>query len=313
MTSPSNYTFIGNTRIGNNSISSNVVESIKYWIDISFLSDGACDTINKDETDYSGKNIGALTPVSDRVYGDGFVYQSYFKNWVWEEDISKEYDFEDIVVCSGIWIGSDFHSKQASGDLYFSIDYRNGRVVFENQNAVENAYGASGVNEVVAEFSYKRVYVVTETELVRSFAESESMNNPIGSGDNLLNEDKIPLPAIIVSENNHSWRGYQLGGGKICSHSINVDVFSHDDDLGGSIIDILSQQENKKVPSVDWSLCESSFDWMGDINPAFSGVYDIATIYKWKDMDLLTANGVKQATGIRTGFVEFLVDSYPHK
>lgn len=306
------FGFMGSKKIGDIGISNTTNENIKYWIDLSFLEEGACDTINLNETDYDYRNLSKLSSVEDRVYGEGRVYQAPLKNWVWEEGIQKQYDFETPVVCSGLWIGGEFHSKTAaSGDLKYSIDYRNGRAIFDNAYGPDVAYGSGNV-PVCAEYSYKRIYVVTETELVKTFAESDDLNNPIGSGEDVLNDQKIPLPAVVISERNHEWAAYQLGGYKKCLHQTTAAVFSSDSEMGENIVDILSQQENKKIPSIDWTNCESPFDWMGDINPLFSGVYEIQSAYPWINIYVLSAAGLKNENGIRMGSIEFLIESSPH-
>lgn len=307
------YRFVGDKNMYSYSISENVEENMKFWMDLSFLSMGAYTTIEKNEINYLGDRQDKLFAIKDAVYGDGYIYQSYYKNWVWENDVEIDSNYSYPIICSGIWIESDFHHKDlVSGVLEYHIDYKNGRIVFDNQDAVESSYGSGDLN-IYAEFSYKNVYIVTKTELIKTISESLEMNNPIGSGEKLLSSDEIPLPCILVGESEHEWTGYQLGGGKICGHNIYAKVYANDESVANSVIDILSQQENKRIPSIDWSTCDSTFDEYGDINPSFSGVYEVYSIYDWgKEIYIENANGFKKESGPNYGFVEYLVKSSFH-
>jgi len=312
MSSTPTFSFIGEQKLSGDSISKLLCNNIKTWIDISFVRTGGYDTVSLNEPAYDGTDLSALTPIDDRVYGQGYVYQSYFKNWIWENDIPEEGMTEPPVVCSGIWVGGDFYPREASGDMAYHVDYRNGRIIFDMWMAPDQVYGSGNV-EVTASFSYKRVYVASDYELKQTIENiSKYANNPIGSGENILDESKIPLPAVIVQEMSHSWDGYQLGGYKKCNHIVSATIFSARSIDGENIVDMLSQQENKKVPTIDWNDSETCFDEYGDVNASFSGVFESQSIYPWKDIYINETEGRKDKKGVYAGKVTFYIETSPH-
>jgi len=305
------FGFLGNQTIGEKTIAEQVVENIRYWLDISFLEMGGYDNISLHEENNRSTDISELKKVEDRVYGDGYVYQSFFKNWVYESGANFPSAAVQPVICSGFWVDSDFHDKSSSGALAHHVDYIHGRIIFDDVDPVDTAYGSGDV-QIYAEFSYKRVNIVAEHELHRTVAVSEEMNNPLGSGLDVMSDLQIALPAVIISQVRDEWTGFQLGGSKKANHTIIGRVYSPERYQASRIVDILSEQENKRIPSIDWNLTESPVDEYGDVNPLFSGVYIIQDLYPWKDLYLLNSVGVKRAGIIANGSVNFLVQSLPH-
>lgn len=302
------FGFAGDPKIYQTSVSENIVRNIRYWLDVSFLELGAYTNISLNEQNFDYEDISQLKPVSDRVFLDGQVYQSKFKNWVWESGISYKFSTTDPTICSGIYIGGDFHPRGCSGDMSYHVDFKNGRVIFDNAYAPNTYYGSGSV-PVCAQFSYKNIYIATQSELVKTLVESEE-TNPIGSGEDVMTEDKIPFPAVIVRKGPNEWEPYQLGGNKIYTGIMYGEVFDTTD-IGQNVVDILSQQRDKKIPSIDWNLCESPFDEYGDINTAFSGIYEISTIYGWKHIYLKDTSSVTQNGSERIGTINFFIEAEP--
>jgi len=307
-----NYGFIGNQRFGNRTAGSIVVENLSYWMNISFLEQGAYTNISKNQLDYWGNDSSQLSQINDGSWVDGGIYQSRFKNWVYESGVTIPAGMSEATICSGVWIGGDFYNKDtASGDLAFTVDYINGRVKFFTPYGPAGVYGSGSV-PIKAEFSYKDIYISSDENMPSEAVVVQSMSNPAGSGVSYPTEKEVPFPVVIVGEKNSSWRPKQLGGFKIGVHSINCNVYADNKTDRNGICDVLAQQENKKVPTIDWSKSETPLDEYGDINASFSGVYDAKTAYPSKDMYILSATASKDSDKFTEGVVFYQVetDSY---
>jgi len=307
----SGFGFIGNQKIGDLSITEQVVHNTSNWINISFLENGGHRKVVMNETNTTGIDLSEFKPVEDYKYDDGYVYQSNFKNLVHESGIVHNDSFEDPIICSGIYVGGDYYPKEESGVMSYHIDYTNGRVIFDNYNVIEDVYGSGDIS-VYAEFSYKTVTVMTSDEARKKAVQTESKNNPAGSGDYLPEENHIQLPAVVVNSIEDTWLPYELGGHKKARHSVAATVYGSEKNEVSKIVDILSQQQNKKIPSIDWNKSSSQLDEFGDINPEFSGVYVSKEIYPWKHLYILTARGSKEGRGNMSGTVSFLIESIYH-
>ena len=307
----SGFGFMGGKMVGELSVTEQVVANIANWINISFLESGAFDTIKLSDAGTDGEEKSRLVSVEDRIYGEGYVYQSAYKNWAHESGIAFNDDFGEYIVCSGIYIGGDFYHKSESGVLAYHIDYPNGRIIFDNQNSVADAYG-SGDLDIYAEFSYKRVTIITADEYYRRTYIGRQANNPVGSGSAIPKDIDIKLPAVIIDSSNDSWAPYQLGGHKRGIHNVVANVYGVVKSDINRIVDILSQQQDKKIPSIDWSKSEEELDEYGDINPAYSGAYTAQAIYPWKHLYILRSTGQKMRGQALHGSAAFLIESLYH-
>lgn len=315
MSSPS-YGFIGNQKFGKRTASSILVENLSYWMNVSFLEQGAYTNIEKDQENYLGEDLSELKQIDDGSWGEGYIYQSKFKNWVYEDGINYPSSMSKPTICSGIWVGNDFHHKDiASGDMSFSIDYLNGRVMFFTPYGPDYAYGSgvpngSGSIPIKAEFSYKDIYIISEEDDVDEAVVSQAMSNPYGSGLSYPTESEVPLPVISITERNLDFIPKQLGGFKIGQHAVSCNVYATNKTDRNGLCDVLVQQENKKVPTIDWSTSETPLNEYGDINTSFSGVYEARSAYPWKDTYIQNARCSKDYDKFTEGVVFYEIETH---
>lgn len=305
------YGFIGNQDYSKRTDSSIVVENIAYWLDVSFVEAGLYTNIDVNTVNYYGEDISELVEFENpEYYLDGQVYQSKFKNWIYEEGINYPAGAATPIVCSGIYINDEFHLKtEASGYLGYHIDYLNGRIIFDNAYGAETAYG-SGDLTIKAAFSYKNIYVTTEERTELYGKVFKEMSNPEGTGVFYARENEIPLPVITVSEKKKKWTPQQLGGFKIANRTIACRIYAENTTDRNSLCDILAQQENKKIPSIDWTNSESPLDNYGDINTLFSGVYAAKDAFPYNDSYIKDAEAIKAIEEIPEGTVLYNIDTY---
>jgi len=305
-----NFGFIGSPSFGKRTDSSNIVSNIVYWLDISFLQNGQFCNIGLHELDYLGNDLSKLMPITGTGWVDGQVYQSKFKNWIYESGLTLDAGITAPKICSGIWIGGDFYTKTAAtGALTYHIDYRNGRIIFDTAYGPDYVYGSGeGSVPIYSEFSYKNIYILSDEDATQNAVMAQFTTMSAGSGIEYLKTLEIPLPVISIYERRKEWRPRQIGGSKIALPTVICHIYSSNTTDRNALCDILAQQENKKVPSIDWSTCETPLNEYGDINPLFSGIYDIRTTYPWKDIYITKSTSEKTNIEIPEGIINYSIE-----
>ena len=72
-------------RLGTKSL---LKSNIEYWLNDTFLKEGLYTNIEVDDADFYANDTSLLNPVvGDPTNRDGTVFQSAFKNWVYEPNI----------------------------------------------------------------------------------------------------------------------------------------------------------------------------------------------------------------------------------
>jgi hypothetical protein len=120
-----------------------VEENLKSFLDFGFLNIGGFINVNIPTSGLYGNNFHVLKNTTDPGYTGNKVWQTPKKNWVWESGIS--YNGSSPKNISGVIVnGVGYPAPTGSGSVTYSLDYENGRVVFNSSlttaSSVQMAY-----------------------------------------------------------------------------------------------------------------------------------------------------------------------------
>ena len=234
--------FKGIEDIGRPSFTDVLSLNLINYLDYGFTDIGGYFNISKESQGQYGGNKSVLRPVNDPRFPSNKVWQARRKNWVWEQDVSVG----SPVQISGVYINDTLVS---SG---YNIDYRNGRVVFDN--AVPPS------SKVQIEYSYKWLSVDDTQNLPinRRFDKDsfrfEDSNFIVGSGSvNELSETRVQMPFVGVNVLEERMSSpYEIGSySTVTKNRIMLNVFSESKTEARKIADIICAQENRTIPLYD--------------------------------------------------------------
>lgn len=246
----------------NNELQDNIVE----FLDWGLLEKGNYFNVTAGETSPNGEDYSLLRMSSNPHYASGQAWEGFRKNWVWQSGVS--YSPEPIVGTnnsipgiSGVYVDDTFYASDTTGDYAHSVDYFNGRIIFDSPIPTGS--------KVQAEYSYKYINVVYSNALpwIREIqyrtmepGSNFSLNN---KGEfNLVPEMRLQLPAIAVEiVPRRTMRGYQLGGGQFVYTDILFHCLAEDEMTRNKLVDIISYQNDKTVFMFDTNKIANSGDF----------------------------------------------------
>lgn len=296
-----------------------VKSNLEYWLNNKLLTNGLYVTIPSGDVDIYGNDLSRLVSFYDGALPSGTVYQSAFKNWVYESGIiPTESGLAPPVVCSGVYVNGIFRAKDTTSPLYsaayaHSIDYPNGRVIFDN---VINA-------TVQAEFSYKTVAVSHASEKNNEnralLIETARKDNPQASGADIYpSATSRTLPAVFIDIIDRRSSGYELGSSSLVSEFFGVfHIWSRDDFVQDLIEDILTDAQHSVILGINFNDAPYPLNYIGDTNGPFESYDTYANVhhrYFWRRMYLDEVRGRKDAPlfEVERGRAEFRVKVYPN-
>lgn len=241
-----------------------IKDNLEQFFDILFLQNAHFFNVASGEQSYNFDNISQLIPVvDDPNFLDGQIYQSAFKDWVFESGVSVPSGFAPATIASGVYVNGTFYDR-TDGTYGHAIDFSNGRVIFDDENAVLST------DTVEAEFAYKTFSIQAgdRNDLVwfNLSLESKLKDNPHASG--LLaypNEDEIIMPALFFGIQDSRNTGFAFGGGRTTTYDLIFYVFTRDADEADLIIDTITDLDDKPAILVDFNVVPFPLDFTGDV------------------------------------------------
>ena len=235
----------------NNELQDNIIE----FFDWGLLEKGNYFNVTIGETDPYGNDYSELRMSSHPHYASGQVWEGFRKNWVWQSGIIPPNGIDAPLVgnnnsipgISGVYINDTFYSSDTTSDYAHSVDYFNGRVIFDNPIP-------SG-SKVQAEYSYKYINIVYANALPWIREVQYRTDGPVGNFEtqnkgefDLLPEMRVQLPAIAVEiVPRRTAAGYQLGGGQIVYTDVLFHCLAEDEMTRNKLVDIVSFQNDKTI------------------------------------------------------------------
>jgi len=296
-----------------------VKSNLEYWLNNKLLTHGLYVNIPSGDADIYGHDLSRLVSFSDGAMTSGTVYQSAFKNWVYESGIiPAESGLTPPVVCSGVYVNGIFRAKDSNSPLYsaahaHSIDYPNGRVIFNNV--------ISGT--VQAQFSHKTVGVHQATEKNNEnkalLIETAFKDNPQASGSDIYPSSKSrTLPSVFIDIIDRRSKGYELGSASLVSEFFGVfHIWSRDDFVQDLIEDILTDAQHSVILGINFNDAPYPLNYKGDTNSQFESYDTYSNVhhsYFWRRiyLDEVRAKKDQPLFEVERGRAEFRVKVYPN-
>ena len=235
-----------------NELQDNIVE----FMDWGLMEKGNYFNVTKGETGPNGYDYSLLQISSSPHYTAGQAWDGFRKNWIWQSGVSSS---PSPIVgsnintpgISGVYVDDVFRPTSGVGTYAHSVDYFNGRVVFDS--AIPTG------SKVQAEYSYKYANVIYANNVpwLREIQYS-TLDVPASFSNATKGEFKVPaemriqLPAIAVEiVPRRSFKGYQLGGGQYVYTDVLFHCIAEDAYTRNSLLDIVSLQNEKKIRLFD--------------------------------------------------------------
>jgi len=261
--------------------------NLELWLNDLFLRHGLFTTIASGATDVYGNDISRLRPSNDPTFPvDGTVFQSPYKNWVYESGIIpiEVGVISAPIVVSGVIVDGTFHqTTETTGTYAHIIDYPNGRVIFDSPLA--------GSPVIQADYSFKEVTVdfanVFNNENMPLQIETSMKDNPAQTGvESYPTSDSRTLPAVFIDILSRQSSGYELGWRSLVADYFGVfHVWARDDFQRDMIEDILADEQRQVLLGINFNTAQYPLLSRGERNPSFTSYSTLADVngpYFWR-------------------------------
>lgn len=254
--------------------------NIELWLTDIFLRQGLYTNVDVGDTTFYGQNTSLLNPVtSDPNYADGRVFQSAFKNWVYETDIpSPASGVAPPTVASGVTVDGTFYPEATTSGTYeHFVDFPNGRIIF--------ASALAGSPVVEAAFAYKTVHIDSASSLdnenTEALYETAYKDNPPQTGIPIYPQERnFTLPAVFYDFQRRRSLPYELGTRDPIKQYFGVfHIWARDEMFGDIIEDVLADEQRQVILGINFNDAPFPLLSRGRRNPAWPGYSAQANLY----------------------------------
>lgn len=238
---------------------------MRFHLEQELLRDGNYDVITSGMMFYDGSDMSRLIPdTNENVLADvglqaGQVWQSAFKNWVYEDvpALNPSVVLRNWPIAfraSGVYIDGAF---RATNDSVYphTIDFLNGRIIFNNPLPLDKI--------VQADFTRKKVTIMGlrefNNQLKSAVLQQQYSDNPRTANQLIYpsgNTGYAPLPLIFIENVGRRYAGgYQLGDRSlIAKDELTFEIWALDESTRDNLIDLISFQERKNIPILNFNI-----------------------------------------------------------
>ena len=231
--------------------------NLKLFLDYHFLREGCFVNVGSGQQFYDGQDMSLLLPDAEAhkiLFGTtvGQVWQSPFREWVYESGVPV--DVSNVttspIVSSGLYIEGAFRPT-TDPTFGHTIDFLNGRIIFDSPQSLDL--------KVQGEFSYREVRVDFEHRFNQQsregYLESKFTTNPLTSMQITYPSGAMyPWPAVFIEVDKRTAEPFELGNRSLRrTDAVNLHIFALDDLTRDNIVDVLSAQDRKTVPLLDFN------------------------------------------------------------
>jgi hypothetical protein len=256
--------------------------NLKFILDWGLLHHGGYNLYLYDQDSYFAENESKLHSVIDERYPVNCVWNGVGREWVWESGVTPMSGGTVPFRVSGVYINGTFIPSSDTGPYRHHIDYRHGRIIFdESQNPND---------DIRAEYCSRSVYVgfadSEEFQTLMLNSVEEFLTNTVPSGTP-SREHEIWLPSIFIDVDSGEGRGLQLGGGQIKTRTISLHIFADNPNDRNLLMDWLDYNNRSAFVMADLNSIQFPFDQYGDIVSGATNWIDLMNNYPWKKMRIL--------------------------
>lgn len=193
----------------------------------------------------------------------GRVFQSPFKNWVYQSGLQHSFDRgetqkADPILASGVWVNGVFkpESSTATGydpTLFPTIDWLNGRVLMSS--------GLTASDVVQSEYSFGHIFVDMANrknlDLQEYVKNSRFGMNPDSGGAIQYPSGRFnPLPAVFIEITDQAHDGAaEIGNRSLIERDqLRFFVVTNNEMVLDNIIDTIRLQDRRNMPIVDFNV-----------------------------------------------------------
>ena len=300
-----------------------IKQNVKLFLEDLLLRDGYFTNVSVGELDEHLRDLSRLMP-GDQVYPEpdfistfpNRVFQSAFKNWVHEDGIpSPASGIAGPIVASGVTVNGTFYPTATTSGLFeHSIDFPNGRIIFQTP--------LPGSPVVQAAFAYKGFLVdsadIFDNEKRPVLIETALKDNPQVTGVvEYPSWDARTLPFVLVDVLSRQNSGHELGDrGPIRDYFGVFHVWARDEHIRDEIEEVISDQYRQVLVGIDFNRAPDPLLAHGAKNPNFPGYSTLAVEwgpFPWQRIYLEELNPKKDTPlyEVERSRVDFNIRVYP--
>ena len=243
-------TFTHVSQVGNTLLNSQLESNLKSFLDWGMLGIGGWFNVNIATSGAWGGTFDQLRLVDDPSYGEGQVWESARKDWVWENEVP--YTGGSPISITGVSVDGTFYG---TGDATYAhhYNYPLGRVVFDNPIA--------STSTVKLEYSYRNVQVYIADQApwwdelqYNSMRVDDSSFSQVGSGNwAILSNNRVQMPAVVIEAvPRRTYQPYELGSSNnFITQDVLFHVVSESRWWRNQLVDIISLQKDKTLMLYD--------------------------------------------------------------
>lgn len=278
----------GFSHIGQSSQTELIESNLVMFFDWGLINKGAFFNVTIPTSGQYGGSRHQLRLVSDPNYSLGQVWEAFRGNWVWQSGLSTS--VQPIHV-SGVRVNGTFYPLSASGTYNHTVDYNNGRVVFNSPIPTGSA--------VTCEYTYKWISVVNSDKIpwfkdiqYNSLRRDSLQFGQVASGDWFgLGQTRLQMPIVAVEMSQGGYtKPYALGGGQWVYRRGIFNIFTEDEQTAKRLADVISTQDDRFIYEVDLDSVAANkrFPLLpnGMIASGALTYPQIVETYKWNQMRL---------------------------
>lgn len=274
--------------------------NLKFYLDHNFSEQGAFFNVTIPTSGWQGSDDSRLTPVNDPRYTepDGSfcvsgaqVWEGLGKEWVWESGLVNV--ATQRIEVSGVFVNGLFIDKDETGEFSHTIDYANGRIIFN---------GPVNTNSTVqAEYSHRQIFVgfADQDEFRQLIRESiiekfEEFGAAPGSGLTVhTKEHRVYLPAVFIQPDQGNFeKGLQLGGGQIRTQNVVLHILTDHESTRDSLVDILELQDQSRIVFFNLNDIPFPLEFNGSLSSGALTWPQLTAQFGWKKARI---NGVRSS------------------
>lgn len=253
--------------------------NLKFFIDWALLHNGGFNIYTVGQDSFLSNDESNLVSARDERYLDNMVWEGVGREWVWESGVSVPSGDTAPFRVSGVYVDGIFYTPS---QYPHHVDYKNGRVIFEEPQNPDSIISANYCNRsVYVGFADEPEFRLLLLEAVEEFL---SHTTPSGTP---VREHQIWLPSIFIEVDSGIGKGLQLGGGQIKTRTVTFHIFADNTSDRNLLMDWLDYQNRSAFFMADLNKIQFPFDQYGDVVSGATNWVDLIDQYPWKKLRVL--------------------------